>query len=292
MCISTEELHLYLEDMGSEWTKTSLDPKVKVERFLLPGAGFFPDRLVIPRSITSINDIDVVERNLYEGVKHGYSMGIRSVADRPIFGGGKLDWVLQIDTDNKVNDFLINTLPKWKVNADSNNYKIDQLILMNNLPEIGTINERPNQFVFRVAWNNCNSLSSLKSELLMEMAMGTSRLRVLDQKMEESNCNTIRYQCLYRETGFLEKTELKIGKNIVSPTDTNTIFSVISQLNCLITDPEVELIKRLDFFAELGLNTVEFQGYSSEDNTETKMLIYGLRGVNDETLTGLNSLNN
>ena len=99
--------------------------------------------------------------------------------------------------------------------------------------------------------------------------------------------SVIRYQCLYRETGFLESTELQIGKNIVNSTDTNTIFSVISQLNSLIKDPEIQFIKRLSFFSGLGLNIVEFQGYTHEKTGAIKMLIYGLRGVNDETLTGL-----
>jgi len=286
MSISPEELHSYLSVMNNEWARTQLGPKAKVESFLVPGAGFFPDRLVVPRSIVSADTIDIIRKKLYEGVSHGYSMGIRTVANRPIFGGGKLDWDLQIDTRNKVSNFLKNTLPKWQVNASLNNYKITQLILMDNLPEMGTKNKRSHQFVFRVAWDNYNSLYSLGSRLLMEMTTGTNKLRELDQKMENGNDNIIRYQCLYRVTGFLEKTELQIGNNITDPMDTKIVLSVVSQLNSLIKDPGIQFLKRLDFFASLGLNIVEFQGYFYERTGVTKMLIYGLRGTNDETNTG------
>jgi len=121
----------------------------------------------------------------------------------------------------------------------------------------------------------------------MEMATGTNKLRELDQKMENGNNNIARYQCLYRVTGFLEKTELQIGNNIINPMNVNMISSVVSQLNSLIKDPEIQFLKRLDFFAGLGLSIVEFQGYFYERTGVTKMLIYGFRGTNDETMTGL-----
>lgn len=314
--VDVEELPPYLISMEKEWLKTQCGPKGKVDRFLVHGAGFFPDKLVIPRSILPIDDLKGIEKNLYEGVSTGHAIGIRSISDKPIFSGAKLDWVLEIDSVDKVRNFLKNTLPHWKINADTNNYKLVQLILMNNPREIGTKEEHPNQFVFRVKWDNFSSLNYLGSQLLMEMTIGTNRLRELDKRMEKGNENLIRYQCLYHPTGFLEKRELQIGsaylnekslnnqpsrKHIVNKPisslelsevilkDAETIKSALIQLDGFIKDPAIKFIKRLDFFASLGLNIVEFQGYADEKSGISKMFIYGLRGQNDETMTGLHS---
>jgi len=289
MCVSIEELDSYLLAINCEWCRTNYGPKASVERFLIPGAGFLPDRIVIPRSIIGINDIEVIQKKLYEGIESGYSMGIRTIADKAIFGGGKLDWVLQIDSEEKADNFLEETLTKWQINARKNNYNISQLVLMNNLPEIGTTYEQPNQFVLRVAWNNCGYSISLRSQLLIEMALETNNLRKLDQKMEEGDCNTVRYQCIYKETGFLDYVDTQIGKNITDLKHIKTVHSAISQLNFLIKDPEIQFIKRLDFFSRIGLNTIEFQGCIFEGLEPIEMLVYGLRGTNDETLTGLKS---
>jgi hypothetical protein len=311
-CVNAEELPDFFLQKKKEWTKTPCGPKAEVERFLESGVGFFPDRLVILRSIVCADEVDTIEKKLYEGVINNYSMGIRVVADRPIFSGTKLNWDLEIDTNDKINNFLHNTLPRWQTDAALDNYRIVQLILMNNPPNAGTKVERPNQFVFRIRWDDFSSLNSLASQLLLEMVIGTNRLRELDRRMEDGSKNVIRYECLYKPTRFLEKTELQVGSSYlkdgpskqengnltingpltqikldgVDETSAKTILAVLSQINNLITDPNVQFLKRLEFFAGLGLNIVEFQGYIDETGTR-KMYIYGLRGNNDDTKTGL-----
>lgn len=287
MTVSVEELRPYLSSINEEWIKTPCNPKTRVEKFLLPGAGFFPDNLIIPRSIVSASDTNIIGRNLYEGIEGNYSMGIRSVADRPIFGGGKLNWDLEIDTNEKVADFLKNTLPAWKASALSNNYKIEQLIIMNNPREIGTRIEHSHQFVARVAWSNYSSLRPLGPQLIMEMAMGTNNLRVLDRKMEIEKGATIRYTCKYKETGYLEQAGLQIGGEVPDSAIKDIILPVISQITDLIKDPNVRFLDRLEFFAGVGLDMVEFQGFIDKKTGLVKMFIYGLRGNNDETVTGL-----
>jgi len=313
-CVDIGELADNLFFLERKWSETSCGPKAKVDRFFIPGTGFFPDKLVILRSILAIDNTEGIEKNLFEGLSQGASMGVRSISDRPIFSGAKLDWDLEIDSPEKVRIFLDKTLPKWKNNARANNYKISQLIIMNNPPEIGTKDEHANQFVLRARWDSFNLLNNLGSQLLVEMTIGTNRLRELDKRMEKGEGDIIRYQCLYRQTGFLEQTELQVGSSYVENTssepnrnfitskpissldlskinlgDARTIQSVLFQLDALIKDQTIRLLKRLDFFASIGLNIVEFQGYIDSKTGLRKMFIYGLRGRCDETMTGLHS---
>lgn len=288
-CIPAEELPGYLSSIQKEWDKKpTCGPKTNVERFLANGVEFFPDRLIIPRVITEADDTEAIQTALMVGIETNHSMGIRTIADRPIFSGAKLPWDLGIDTADKAQTFLQTTLPTWRTDAALNNYHIGQLILMSNPPEIGTKEERPNQFVFRLSWDVFSSLNCLESNSLLEMTIGTNRLRALDRRMEQGDDQVVRFQSFYRQTGFLGSTDLAIGSAYQgNPKYIDTIMSVLNTLENQIEDPIVQLLRRLDFFADLGLNIVEFQGYVDEKTNRRNMYIYGLRGTNDDTQTGL-----
>jgi len=120
------------------------------------------------------------------------------------------------------------------------------------------------------------------------MTIGTNRLRELDRRMEQGDDHVVRFQSFYQPTGFLDRTDLKIGSAYQGdPKHTDTIMSVLNTLENQIKDTTVQLLRRLDFFAGLGLNIVEFQGYVDEKTNNKNMYIYGLRGTNDDTRTGL-----
>ncbi|HCM82483.1 MAG: hypothetical protein UV63_C0019G0003 [Microgenomates group bacterium GW2011_GWC1_43_11] len=168
-CIPAEELPGYLLSAQGEWDKKPVyGPKANVERFLTSGAEFFPDKLIIPRVIVAADDTETIESILMNGIETNHSMGIRTIADRPIFSGAKPQWDLGIDTTDKAQNFLQTTLPAWRMDAALNNYHIGQLILMSNPPQIGTKEEHLNQFVFRLSWDCFNSLNCLESCSLMK----------------------------------------------------------------------------------------------------------------------------
>ncbi len=296
--VEPHEFPNYIQALKKEWANIPCGPKGEVERFLERGAGFFPDRLLIPRVILQTNDIESIRNGLLEGVSQNCSMGVRSVADKKLFGGEKLPWVMEIISENQVNDFLDRTLELWKQAAAENNYSIGQLILMFNPPEIGTRRALPNQFVARVQKDNFLT-DTVWSRVLVEMKTGTNQLRGLDRSYDVSNDNVLRLEYLYGPTRFLREKTIQIGKKHfddkafshirlrhLDKKKRNLLLSALMKIDEIIT--KSDLPKRLDFFAGFGLNAIEFQGYVDHAG-DARALIYGLRGYGDETCTGLDA---
>jgi len=106
--------------------------------------------------------------------------------------------------------------------------------------------------------------------------------------MEERPDTIVRYESFYMPTGVVNRRGLSIGdayKNY--PEDMGTIMHVVNFVNGLMKDPKIQLRRRMDFFAGLGLHILEFQGYTDEYTGKNHIYIYGLRGDKDETATGL-----
>jgi hypothetical protein len=295
--VDPDELYEYIAGIQKEWKKIQCGPKGEAERFLERGAGFFPNRLLIPRAILQMNDIENIRRELLQGVTQNYSMGIRTIADRKLLGGEKLPWDMEITTKNKVNNFIGHTLLEWKKAATENNYTISQLILMFNPQEIGTRTELPNQFVARVQRDNFLS-SEAGFRVLVEIMTDTNQLRSMDRFYNESNNNVIRSQYIYTPTGFLWKTEIQIGIDQfeipkgqplssapltnIDPEKRGIAVAALSQMDSVVKNLDFQ--KRLDFFTDIGFNAIEFQGYTNLKTGETNTFIYGLRGPKDEAI--------
>lgn len=313
-CVPADELPQYYASLGPELEQWSHSPKARVERLLVEGAGIFPDKLVIPRAIISASDLDAVGAYLADGIAARYSMGVRVVADRPLFGGARLPWAIGIDCEEKAGDFLAATLPGWRNKAQKDNYGISHLILMKNLPKLGTIEERPDQFVLRAQWNPFSEGVLAQSRFLMEMAIGTNRLRTLDRRMDRGTAHTIRFNGMFSPARAPKGAELGIGswylcseggedechvlKGPAGPLSLQNvdekyagiIHTVLGKISAMIIDPDIELLKRMDSLSDIGLNIIEFQGYTGPGPLNARMLIYGLRGSKDETATGLHTL--
>jgi len=300
------ELPLYISAIQKEWETIPCGPKGEIERFLERGAGFFPDRLLIPRMIVQTNEIESIRNGLVEGVTQNASMGVRAIADRKLFGGEKLPWDMEITTIEKVNNFIKETLPQWKYAALKNRYTISQLILMYNPPEIGTKATLTNQFVARVQkddiippWSKINNAVTneiLWSRVLMEMVTGTNMLRDMDRFLNESNTDVLRVQYSYGPTGVLKNHSTQIGLEKFEKETMSSIHlpnisgehkdltpSAIAKNDNIIRDPDFQ--KRLNFFSSIGLNAIEFQGYRDTMSGLVKIYIYGIRGPNDEATT-------
>jgi len=66
----------------------------------------------------------------------------------------------------------------------------------------------------------------------------------------------------------------------IDPYVAATMRSFFSFLQENINDPNIQLLKRFDFLASIGLTDIEFQGFN---NHKWGVYIYGLRGMYDET---------
>lgn len=315
--IPVEDLPEFNEINSKNWEERSFGPKTKAERFLVSEAGFFPDKLVTTRSIIPIDDVDLIHDLLHEGIENHYSMGIRTVADKAILFGNRLPWEMEVDSPGKIDLFLSETLPSWLAYSAGNDLTISQIILMNNLPEIGTKLPQRNQFVARMKMDAFDESSRLGSpQFMLEMTNGTNKLRDLDKRMEDKNTNRkniIRYEASYTPTRFFTGAHIQIGTNyfidkpsepqiftlqkeftfsdeqraLLRPDKITYIDTMFSFLNDAVSDPNIEFLKRLSFLSSIGLPAVEIQGYSDIRKKTHYARIYGLRGPNDETNTGL-----
>ena len=75
----------------------------------------------------------------------------------------------------------------------------------------------------------------------------------------------------------------------LKPEKISYIHTIFNFLHTAINDPTIQLLKRMDFLASIGLSEIEIQGYNNDQTDVHYARIYGLRGVKDETHTGLTS---
>lgn len=306
--VKPNELIDYTQAIQKEWATKPCGPKGEVERFFERGAGFFPNRLLIPRMIVQTVDTEEVRNGLLKGIAQNCSMGVRAVAEKKLFGGEKLPWDMEITTENKVQNFFEETLPKWRRVSAANSYIISQLILMYNPPEIGTRAELPNQFVARVQkddiipqWfekNNTVTNQTAWSRVLTEMTTGTNKLRGMDRFFNEGNEGVLQMQYVYGPTNILRSKTTQVGSQQFD-TKTKALFHLelpdlsneqrelslgaMTKIDDIISDPDFQ--QRLNFFSSIGLNAIEFQGYRDTETGIVRAFIYGIRGPNDEATT-------
>ena len=314
-CIPVGELAEFNTLNNVEWEKRAFGPKAFVERFLIEGAGFFPDNLITPRTIVEANDIHSIRQLLQEGINQKYAMGVRTISDQQIFSGNRLPWEMEINTPEKIDMFIHGLLPIWQNDSENKGLKINQLILMKNLPEIGTKKSNEHQFVARLRWETIEQTTEIVPyQLVLEMISGTNKLRDLDLCMEDKQINKeelFRYIGRYTPTRAFLDANIQIGTNYfteqisnpglfeltegftfpqsqrtrIQPDHMRYIDTLLSFLHKAAVDPNTKLLERLDFFSSMGLSSIEIQGYADQHKNIAR--IYGLRGPKDETETGL-----
>ncbi len=316
-CVPIEDLAERNKLSRLFWEKISVAPKIGVERFLLE-SDFFPESLITTRSIVPINDVAQISELLHKGVENKFSMGVRTVSEKHILFGNKLPYVMEIDSSEKIDMFINQTIPQWRYEYSHSELNIRHIILMNNLPEIGTINSSPYHFVARISFNESSTSSLDPTQLILEMVTGTNKLRELDSQMEKKHENmhdVVRYQEYYSPTRYFCGANIQIGINYfqkkfshpsifqidkpfslspqvsaeLKPEKISYIHTIFNFLHTAINDPTIQLLKRMDFLASIGLSEIEIQGYNNDQTDVHYARIYGLRGVKDETHTGLTS---
>ncbi len=315
-CLPVEDLSEFNSLNLRQW-ETQAGPKTFVERFLIEGVGFFPDKMIIPRSIVEVTDIPRIKQLLEEGIDQKYSMGVRTISEKPTLFGNKLPWDMEINTPEKINMFISATLPLWQDYSKNNGLTINQLIIMKNLPEIGTKHSDKNQFVARLRWDSMSDRSNELTpyQLTLEMVSGTNQLRGLDTCMEDTQVNQsvlFRYQAKYSPTRYFlggtvtigtkyfielqtEAKKILIENQFMLPDSVRAtlrseelpyIDTLLTFLREAAVDPNIQLLERFEFFSSIGLSAVEIQGYTNKAD-KNYARIYGLRGHKDETKTGL-----
>lgn len=314
-CLPVEDLPEFNEINKLQYGPQS-GPKTLIERFLVEDAGFFPNKLITPRTIVEANDVKKIQHLLEEGIRQHYSMGIRTISDGWTFHGNKLPWEMEIDSPEKIAKFFTATLPLWKDYYKTNGLTINQLILMKNLPEIGTKHSNENQFVARLTWNDMRySQEEKPDQLILEMVSGTNQLRGLDVCLEDEQVHReeiFRYIATFSAAKFLQGGTVTMGTNyfveshmtpqtypieqqfalpdfvrtMVQPDRLAYVDTLFTFLHNATFDPTTKLLDRLDFLAKNGLNSIEIQGYAKKQD-KNYARIYGLRGPKDETETGL-----
>lgn len=318
-CIPIEDLAERNEQSRLFWEARSAAPKIGVERFLLE-SDFFPEHLITTRSIVPIDDVSHISELLHQGIKNKFSMGVRTTSEHHTLFGNKLPYIMEIDSADKINTFITHTVPQWRHEDPYRNMDIHHIILMNNLPEIGTVDPSPHQFVARVRLDNPSMLQTIQPiHLILEMVTGTNKLRELDSQMEKRNTNmhdVIRYQAVYSLTRIFSGANIQIGvnylkkelsnpeifqmdrpfflspqlKDALKPEKITYIQTIFNFLSTAINDPNIQLLKRMDFLSSIGLSEIEIQGYNDDQKNIHFARIYGLRGIDDETKTGWVSL--
>ena len=289
---------------------SSREPKLGVERILTEETGFFPDSIITTRNIVPIADICTVKKILLEGIDKKFSMGVRSVANIQT-QQYRLPWDMEITTEEKVEKFIHQTLPEWMNITQEKDRDITHLILMNNLPEIGTKKSNKYQFVARLRWDTYDN--SLNTQLMLEMAVKTNKLRSLDDQMDKGHDNLIRYMSTYSPTHNCLDATLYIGaenlysshmntsqkfslhspfvvseysQSIMKPEARDAVTTMFGFLREASTNPSIQLFDRLANVSSMGLSDTEYQGYANGKTNNYIIRMYGLRGVKDETNSG------
>ena len=125
------------------------------------------------------------------------------------------------------------------------------------------------------------------------MVTGTNKLRELDSQMEKRNTNmhdVIRYQAVYSLTRIFSGANIQIGvnylkkelsnpeifqmdrpfflspqlKDALKPEKITYIQTIFNFLSTAINDPNIQLLKRMDFLSSIGLSEIEIQGYNDD----------------------------